>query len=252
MRALALIPLLAAAPALAGSPDTEEAPDTEEVEAPGEAEEATEPEPAEEADAALAEAPARSLPPPEVSPSRRGLAPFVGAHVGPAFALSPLSTSVLPRLELGVELPFAQRRIRSFVTGAWSRPLHDGGASDDRVEGGAWSHRLYQSQVTLALGASIALVEPAGRTLVPELAFAPELFLLRNRITGGAGGASFPESTEYEGRLGGLVAAGVRYPLGPGELTGHLTWHTTGLDFVVTGESTAMQLVPSVGYRIGP
>jgi hypothetical protein len=175
---------------------------------------------------------------------------FAGLHLGPAFALSPLSTSVVPRLEVGVELPWAQRRIRPFLTVAHSRPIHVGTQDDDRVEGGSWSHDLRQSEWTFALGGWVALLEPGTAPAIPEVAIAPEIFLQRSRINGEAGGADFPESREYYGKGGVLLAAGARYPVGPGEAAAHLTWHTSKLDGVVTGDSTAMQLMLTAGYRL--
>jgi len=218
--------------------------------APQEAPPPAEPAPAAPEEGTAEEASAGEVEPePEPRPPRTGPGFFAGLHFGPAFALSPLSTSVLPRLEVGVELPWAQRRIRPFFTVAHSRPVHEGTADDDRVEGGTWSHDLRQAEWTFALGGWVALLEPATATVVPEVGIAPEIFLQRSRINGEAGGADFPESTEYYVKGGVLLAAGARYPLGPGEVAAHLTWHTSKLDGIVTGDSTAMQLMLTVGYR---
>ncbi|MBW2258449.1 MAG: hypothetical protein JRI25_28180 [Deltaproteobacteria bacterium] len=86
-----------------------------------------EPPPAEPDEGTAEEAPADEVepgPPPEPRAPRAGPGLFAGLHFGPAFALSPLSTSVLPRLEVGVELPWAQRRIRPFFAVAPGRRGH--------------------------------------------------------------------------------------------------------------------------------
>jgi len=133
---------------------------------------------------------------------------------------------------------------------AHSRPIHEGTQDDDRVEGGIWSHDLRQSEWTFALGGWVALLEPGTTAVTPEVAIAPVAFLQRSRINGEAGGADFPESREYYGKGGVLLAAGARYPVAPGEVAAHLTWHTSKLDGVVTGDSSAMQLMLTAGYRL--
>ncbi len=178
-----------------------------------------------------------------------GPAWVVGLHVGPAFALSPLNTAFQPRLEFAVELPFAGRRLRPFLTAAWSKPVAEGSAEDDRLPSGSSDYRLDQTLLTLGLGAWVALLPPERR-VVPEVGVGPEVFLLRSRVTGSSDGAAFPESREQYTRVGALVAAGARFGLGPGELAAHLSWHGAKLDGLVTGDSNAMQVGASVGYRL--
>ena len=46
-----------------------------------------------------------------------GVSPFVGVHAGPGIFLSPLKVTATPSLEVGVELPPLDRRLRLSIGG---------------------------------------------------------------------------------------------------------------------------------------
>ena len=50
--------------------------------------------------------------------------------------------------------------------------------------------------------------------------------------------------------VGPTVQKTVWIDAGPGEVVGRLVLHTSALNGVVTGQSTTMQLAPTVGYRL--
>ena len=189
--------------------------------------------------------------PKERSESPTGVRPFVGLQFGPTIPLSPLGVAPAPRLELGIELPVWERRIRIFAAGSFARPLAAGDANDDRLPGdGAWTYALRQQEWTVAIGPTLRLpgiVDP----FVPEFSLAPELYILQSRVDGaGAGKTAFGESKEQYSRVGIYFAAGGAFELGLGELTVNLSIATSGLNGVVTGESSTARLTPMIGYRL--
>ncbi|MBN1335348.1 MAG: hypothetical protein JXB39_05260 [Deltaproteobacteria bacterium] len=191
---------------------------------------------------------------PAASPSeavpvqRTGVAPLVGLQVGGHFSLTPLEAFVLPRLELGIELPWAQRRFRVALLSAWTRPAASGEDTDDRVPEGTWSWDLTQTEGLFALGATVRIPEISDR-FVPEITVGPQLYLLRTRVEGEASGAPFGESVEQYTRVGFLSSLGVATVLGPGELGLQLVFSLSELDGRVTGDSSTIALAPLLGYR---
>jgi len=199
-------------------------------------------------------APAPEAPEPASSasadrPARDGVAPFIGVQFGPGIPLSTLGVAPAPRLELGIELPVWERRLRLFAAGSFMRPIAMGEGKNAYVSGnGNWSYTLRQQEWTVAVGPMLRL--PGAGAFVPEFALAPDLYLLQSTVDGEAGGAPFDESTEQYTRLGVYAAAGGAVRLGPGELTLNLSLSTSGLNGVVTGTASTMALTPWVGYRL--
>jgi len=178
-----------------------------------------------------------------------GVAPFVGLQVGAAFSLTPLDAAFLPRLELGIELPWAQRRFRAVLLAAWTRPTASDEADDARVPEGTWTWDLKQDEGLLALGATVRIPEISDR-FVPEVTLAPQLCLLRTRVDGEAGGAAFGESTEQYTRVGFHSSVGAATALGRGEASLLLAFSISELNGVVTGDSSTVALAPMLGYRV--
>lgn len=184
----------------------------------------------------------------EGAAARQGVAPLLGLQVGGALTLSPLGAAALPRLELGAELPFADRRFRAVILASWARPVAEGSATDPRVEGESWTWSLEQDELGLALAGVVRVPEISTR-VVPELTLGPELFLLRSTVDGAAA-APFGEQVEQYARVGVHAALGAALALGPGELNLQLAFSTSRLDGTVTGESTTAALSPMLGYRL--
>jgi len=187
--------------------------------------------------------------PPGEQKERSGVSPFVGLQFGPAIPLSPLGVAPAPRLEIGVELPVWERRIRIFAAGSFARPVATGEGKDQRLPGnGGWTYELRQQEWTLAIGPTLRLPGVAG-PFIPEFSLAPEIYLLQSKIEGAAGKNDFGLSEEQYTRIGVYIAAGGAFELGPGELTVNISMATSGLNGVVTGKASTAALTPMVGYR---
>lgn len=240
MRSLVLGTLFLSLPAFAEDP----APPGEEAPAPAE-EDAPAPAPADAPPPAPAEPPAAATPPPPAP--EEGIAPVFGVHFGPIISLSPLRTTVIPRLEAGVELPFVERRVRVVAHGAYARPRADGGGDAEQV-GGEWTYDLRQNEFLLGIAATVAFLPPGDFNV--EASLGPELYVLTSKVDGEAGGAAFGESRERYSRGGLLAALGGRYGIGPGEAVAQLGFSTSKLNGVVTGPSSTRALLFTVGYRL--
>ncbi|TNE86037.1 MAG: hypothetical protein EP330_24185 [Deltaproteobacteria bacterium] len=172
----------------------------------------------------------------------------LGLHAGPAFALSPLDITALPRVTLGVELPPAQRRFRLWGGAAWAPPRSSGSVSDDRVPSGSFDYELRQQELMLGGGVAFAITNPEGPVVV-DVEVGPQAFLLESRVDGSAGGEAFGEHREVYTRLGVMGALGIRIPAGPGEVAVQGLFTASKLDGRVTGDASSASISPSVGYR---
>lgn len=172
----------------------------------------------------------------------------VGVHVGPSIGVDGLGVGFLPRLEVGW-LPGSLRgRLMIFATGAYTTPGAKGTVTDARVGGGAYDWTLRQDQLLLGLGAAVRLSKEEAK-VHPELALAPQLYLLTSHADGAADGQAFGETTEGYANWGLLLAVGVGYDLGPGRLMGRLEYAVSPLRGQVTGQATTSAIAPTFGYR---
>lgn len=183
--------------------------------------------------------------------SRAGPAVFVaGLHFGPSFsAFSPLKTFVLPRLEVGVALPFAGQRIQVLGTLAYMAPPSEGAVDDSRVSGASFSYALVHKELMLGFGVNVRFLE-LGRRINPYVGIAPQIYLMETVIDGDADGAAFGESRERYSKMGIYVGAGAELRLGPGALFVQLGFTYSKLDGQISGDSNTGALSPSVGYRL--
>ena len=178
----------------------------------------------------------------------QGIGGFVGAHVGPAFSLSPLGTAVTPRIEGGIILPMVDRSFRIFVGGQYLKPVASGEGQDPHVTGG-WDYEMKQDELSISFGVGFRPGMIDGK-IKPEVSVGPNIYLYRSTVNGSAGGAAFPETTEQYTRVGIYASGGASMDLGPGELAVLLTMASSGLNGVVTGEAASAALSPSLGYRL--
>ncbi|NCG18439.1 MAG: hypothetical protein GWP91_05445 [Rhodobacterales bacterium] len=185
---------------------------------------------------------------PRIANGESGLGGFVGAHVGPAFSLSPLGTAVTPRLEGGVVLPMVDRSFRIFVGGQYLKPVASGEGQDVHVTGG-WDYEMKQDELSFSFGVGFRPGMLKGK-IKPEVSVGPNIYLYRSTVNGSAAGAVFPESTEQYTRVGLYASGGASVDLGPGELAVLFTMASSGLNGVVTGEAASAALSPSLGYRL--
>lgn len=180
---------------------------------------------------------------------RAGVAGYLGVEVGASFALAPLGPSVLPRIEGGIELPAWERRIRLGVAVTGAFPSAEGAGEDARVPSGAYTWELHQTEVVIQPGVTLGL--PIGESrIVPEIGGGPSFGWRQSRVTGEAGGAAFPESTEAYWSAGGFATLGARMALGPGEIGLRGIFSGGKLVGSVTGEASDSAVGAMVGYRL--
>lgn len=172
----------------------------------------------------------------------------VGVHLGPTIPITALGPTFLPRLEVGIVPGPLDRRLHLFATGTYSQPIARGTVDDPRVPGGTFDWELRQSEVALGLGASFDLL-PRGHRVHPEVALAPQLFILGSKVDGSADSNAFGESTERYVQPGLLAAVGCGYGIGPGRLMARVELATAPLIGQTTGKSTTTAIDPTLGYR---
>lgn len=177
-----------------------------------------------------------------------GVKPAAALHVGATVPFTPLSSNATVRLEAGAFLPMVGERIAPIVMGAYSAPVFNGEATDERL-GDAYTVNVRQKELMIGIGATVRLFE-ADRRVNPELTVAPQLQFLETVATGTSAGGAIGTTRERYAKLGFLVAAGVGIGLGPGTLTIQVGYAGTGLDGVLTGKSTTGAFNPTVGYRV--
>jgi hypothetical protein len=183
--------------------------------------------------------------------ARTGVAPFVGVQAGPAFPLSDLGPAVLPRLELGVELPPIGRRLRLFVAGQYLRPLGEGQGQEPRLAAGGYEYTLRQHELAFALGPTLRIPDLSA-VVVPEASVGPQIYLHQSKVDGSAGGEPFGESVEEYTRVGGYASIGAAVVLGPAELVLQVAFTSSGLNGVVTGAASGAAIAPLLGVRFVP
>jgi len=186
------------------------------------------------------------------APTPEGKGTFViGLHVGPNIqgAFSPLKVFVQPRLEIGANLPFLAQRFYIFGTAAYTAPTAEGTVPDTRVPDGEFSWDLTQTELMFGLGVHFRFL-PNGTIANPYLGAGPQIYLLRTRVDGRAGGQEFGTNIEKYTKIGAYAAVGVEISLGPGSLFVQGTFGWARLDRQITGRSNTGSITPSVGYRL--
>lgn len=240
--------LAATAPAAAQTATEEEGvqPGTSEAVEP-ETGEAAEPETA-EAEAAVVTEEAG----PSEASSRSTLGDLViGLHVGPSLSVfSDLEAHVMPRLELGYNLPVWGRRLEPHFTVAYTPPHASGSVADTRLpNGGEFGWEITEDELTLGLGLLVRFLE-LGSPVNGYAALGPQVVFLRTSVDGDAGGEAFGENTEDDVKVGLYGALGVELVLGPGAAFFQVGLAWSDLNGRVTGDSNTGNLSPALGYRL--
>lgn len=180
-------------------------------------------------------------PAPEPTPWKFGVAGRAALDV-PTSKLGPMAAFTL---ELDAALPVMDHRLGLALGLGWTRPGHDGTVMDPRV-GGEQSYEVDQTEVTIALDATLRLLQ-GDRKLAPWIGAGPVLVLLQTRETTTiAPGANTEQST----KLGFELAVGADLRAGPGYAVGELRAMYAGLDHRLTGDTNAGNVVVGVGYRL--
>lgn len=174
---------------------------------------------------------------------------IVGLKVGGWFpqAFSYLGSSYFVELEAGYMLPYLRRLLSLTASVSLSDPGLEGGASDPRVSGGAYTYSAHQLQLQFGLTAWARV--SLGR-VVPYVGLGPRLWLVRTASTGQAAAASFLDTSETSSEIGLAVPLGLELILGPGRafVEGQLHYAPTAQRS--SGESSLGAVLLGVGYRL--
>lgn len=174
----------------------------------------------------------------------------IGVHLGPAIPVGPLELALLPRAEVGVMPLAAHESLTVFVTAAWTAPGASGSGTDARIDGAAYDWSLVQTEVQVGGGLTVRLTKKDA-PVHPELSAAPQVVWMRTRADGTASeGGPFGTTRETWVTWGVLGAVGVGVDLGPGRLLlrGEATY--SPLAGLITGDTDALILAPTLGYRL--
>lgn len=175
----------------------------------------------------------------------------VGAKLGAGFSqpFGKLGSAFTTELEVSYLLPFADRSLAIFASGAYAQPEATGkGLMDARLPGPA-SYTLTQQTATITLGALYRLHLPVPM-LRPYAALGPRLFLMRTKTSGSAGGQAFGDNNETVTRVGLYGALGAELHFGPGAVLLELSLAWASIDNYVLRDTSVGALGVALGYRV--
>ncbi len=182
---------------------------------------------------------------------------WVTLGLGVGVYVPTIANDMLPHvtigLDVGVQLPFHDRRLSIVVGGAWSPPGGSEQGTDPRlgVEGAEWDWDMTTHEVFLSLGAVYRILPPGTSVIVPYVGLVARLYLLHTTVTG-TGNDGFPlgEHTEHSTNFGGALLVGGEVPLGSGALFFDLAFGISDLPHRITGDTSTSALAVDVGYRL--
>lgn len=195
-----------------------------------------------EADDAFAVEPGeRELPPPS-------LRFWVGPRLGLAVHAEPLRPSVLPVLELGLVLPFADERLRPYASGGWTAPSADLSGEHASLDEG-WQATVRQDEVRLGGGLAVRIL---GRRapVSPEVRGSGQAWLGRTTTETRSGAVALSTARESGTVAAGSVGLGLVGAVGPGQVGGHLDLSLASASGVLTGDGSLRSIDFSFGYRL--
>jgi tetratricopeptide (TPR) repeat protein len=175
----------------------------------------------------------------------------VGAGVYVPTIVNDMLPHVTASIDLGLLLPFHDRRL-SFVFGAaYSPPGNSGEGDDPRIgqDGGDWSFEARTHEVFLSLGLVYRFLPPGVGRIWPYFGALARFYLLTTTVDGEAAGAEFGENTEVSSQFGGVFVLGAEVRLGPGGFYFDLAFGISDLPHRITGDTSTGALALNVGYR---
>ena len=181
--------------------------------------------------------------------ARDGGGPEWTVAVAPRFGVtvptSKLGPMVVGGVELDIALPVANHQLVLAFDAALTRPGHDGSVMDARIPDGMATYSIHQLEMVAGVMVSYRLFA-SGHRVVPWFGAGPILHLLETtETTSLAPGDNSATAT----KLGGQIAGGVDYRVGPGFLVGDLRLVYSQLDNLLTGSVNAGNLALAAGYR---
>lgn len=155
------------------------------------------------------------------------------------------------RLGGGYVLPALKQRLAVVLDLGYSQTVAEETISDPRLgtsgSNNSYNYSLIERDLNLFLGPQVFISDPFKR-LVPYAAAGLDLHFLRSDIEGQGGTEPLGETEETSTKVGFALRGGVGYRLGPGLITGELTFAWAPIDHQITGESHLGRLAILVGY----
>ncbi len=169
--------------------------------------------------------------------------------VGGLIPVSKLDPNVSLRLGGGYLPPVAalKQRLAVVLDFGYSQTSSTETLDDPRVGGASYSYSLIERDLNLFVGPQVFILDPFKR-LVPYAAVGLDLHFLQSDIEGEAGAEAFGNNDEVSTKVGFALRAGVGYRLGPGLITGELSFAWAPLDHRITGDEHLGRLGLLVGY----
>ncbi len=175
------------------------------------------------------------------------VAPYVGLQIGPSFSFKPLTPGVLPRLNVGIELPQLKRRFRIGAFGSFAHSATKSTLPDPRVPTEEWSYLVRHDQGLVGGGLTVSFPD-FKVPLVPEVSAGSYLSIYRVSANGAADGAEFGETKESYQTAGFWYSVGAHLKLGPGELSLVALGTIAPTQATIVGDTNTSSIAPMLGY----
>jgi hypothetical protein len=169
--------------------------------------------------------------------------------VGGLIPVSELGPHVSVRLGGGYILPVLQRRLAAVIDFGYSQSTTESTIDDPRLgeSGASYSYTMTQRDLNLFVGPQVFILDPFN-WLVPYAAIGLDLHFLRSVVEGEGGSEPLGDNDEISTKAGLAVRGGVGYRLGPGIITGEVTFSWAPIDHDITGDSHLGRFAFLVGY----
>lgn len=169
--------------------------------------------------------------------------------VGGLIPVGKLDPHVSVRLGAGYLLPVLKRRLAAVIDLGYSQTTTSDTIDDPRLgeSGASYSYTMTQRDLNLFIGPQVFILDPFRR-LVPYAALGLDLHFLRSVMEGEGNGGDLGGNDETSTKVGFALRGGVGYRLGPGIITGELTFSWAPITHDITGDSHLGRLAILVGY----
>lgn len=180
---------------------------------------------------------------------------WVTLGVGVGLYVPSIINDMLPHvstgLDVGVLLPFYDRRLSVAFSAAYSPPGNSDEGSDPRIgqDGGDWSFEARTHEIFLSFGLIYRFLPPGVGTIWPYFGAMARVYMLKSAVNGEAEGAEFGENTEMSTQWGGVFLLGAEVRAGPGGFYFDMSFSLSDLPHKITGDTSTGALAVNIGYR---
>jgi hypothetical protein len=171
----------------------------------------------------------------------------LGGEFGAIFPqpFTSLGTHVAFGIELGYRLPFWGQRLEIMSDVGYSPPAN----SFTTTNGGTqYDGTARSKQLHVSLGPRFRVMDRASPWNV-TIALGPRLYFLETTSNGSRGGNAFAEYREKSTQIGGFLALGGEYVLGPGAVFLDVDFGYAKMPHQITGDVNTGNLTTTLGYR---